>query len=117
MSRTDEFARREQRASELLGAYTVKTAGGLMIASQRRVIDGWLYASSTHLLFLADTIMGGSGPGMIDARTMLLEIKDRPHKLTAPFISPNGIIDFGGGLEFVGAKKQIKAISALCGRP
>jgi hypothetical protein len=71
MSRTDEFARREQRAAELLGTYAVKTAGGLMIASQRRVIDGWLYANSTHLLFLADTIMGGSGPGMLDARTLL----------------------------------------------
>lgn len=117
MSRTEDFSRREQRAAELIGTYAVKTAGGLMIASQRRVIDGWLYANDTHLLFVADTIMGGTGPGMIDARTMLLEIKGRPHKLTAPFVSPNGIIDFGQGLEFVGAKKKMKAISALCGRP
>jgi hypothetical protein len=116
MSRTDEFAQRERRALELLGSYVVKTAGGLMLSGQRRVIDGWLYASNTHLLFLSDTIMGGASSGMLDARTLLIEIKERPHTLTAPFISPNGIIDYGGGLEFVGAKKQIKAISALSGR-
>lgn len=87
-------AARERRALEMLGSYQVKTAGGIMIADQRRILDGWIYA-----------------------QTVLLPIAERPaSRLTAPMLTPNGLIAFADGVEVIGAKKRMKAMHALLGR-
>ncbi len=105
---------RENKAIELLGSYSVKTAGGIMISRARMVLDGWWYANNQYLLFVADaplTALSTSYPGLLDFKTVLLPIVERPGwKLTAPFIAPNGIIEFADGVEIVGQKSRIKQI-------
>jgi len=65
-----------------------------MIADQRRILDGCIYA-----------------------QTVLLPIAERPaSRLTAPMLTPNGIIDFADGVELIGAKKRMKSMHALLGR-
>ncbi len=64
-------AARDLRALEMLGSYQVKTAGGIMIADQRRILNGWIYASHLSLLFLAVEplrALSARFPGLIDAR-------------------------------------------------
>ena len=113
-------AARERRALEMLGSYQVKTAGGIMIADQRRILDGWIYASHLSLLFLADEplrALSARFPGLVDAQTVLLPIAERPtSRLTAPMLTPNGIIAFADGVELIGAKKRMRAMHALLGR-
>lgn len=114
---SDNMLWRDARAQELLGSYSVKTAGSLMISSQRRLLDGWIYANRNNLLFLSNASLAIEASilaELIDDLTLLIKIAGRPAKVTAPFGVPSGIIDFGMGLEFAGAKKQIKAIGALC---
>lgn len=108
-----DMIQREAHALEILGSYSVKTAGGLMNSVNRNVNDGWIYANSTDLMFISDTVIPWGGPELLDARTLRLPIAGRRYQLTAPMLVPNGIIDFGGGLEFVGQKKHIKALAAL----
>lgn len=118
MPSLDEMQERERKAVSLLGGYSIKTAGGLLVSTSQYEISGWLYANTRNLVFLAEAPLSpvlGRRPEVHDEYTILMPLPGRPHKLTAPFIAPNGIIDFGGGLEFVGAKKQIKAIAAACG--
>ena len=113
-------AARERRALEMLGSYQVKTAGGIMIADQRRILDGWIYASHLSLLFLADEplrALSARFPGLVDAQTVPLPIAERPaSRLTAPMLTPNGIIAFADGVELIGAKKRMRAMHALLGR-
>lgn len=113
----DSMLWRDARAQELLGSYSVKTAGSFMISSKHQLLDGWIYANRENLLFLSNSslvIAASMLPELIDDRTLLIKIAGRGAKVTAPFGVPSGIIDFGMGLEFAGAKKQIKAIGALC---
>lgn len=110
----EDFQRREAKAVALLGNYSIKTAGALLLSSQRASVDGWLYANSREFLFLSDTPIGGlfrGRPERFDEFTLLFQHQGRPVQLTAPRFVPNGIINFGNGLEFVGAKKRIKAIA------
>lgn len=115
----NNFSERENRAIELLGSYSVKSAGGIMISRARMVLDGWWYANNKYLLFIADsplTALTTSYPGLLDAKTVLLPIAERPSwKLTAPFIAPNGIIEFADGVEIVGQKSRMKQIAKLLG--
>jgi hypothetical protein len=108
---------RDQRATSVIGAYRIKTAGGIMISSARLVLDGWLYASPRHLLFLSDSPLSAlspSYPGLIDLETVLLPISERPSwNLVAPFFTPNGIIEFTDGVELVGQKSRIKQIAKM----
>ena len=110
---------RESTTIELLGSYSIKTAGGIMLSRARLVLDGWWYANNQYLLFIADaplSALNPNYPGLLDARTVLLPIKERPNwKLTAPFITPNGIIEFSDGVEIVGQKSRIKQIAKLLG--
>ena len=113
-------AARERGALEMLGSYQVKTAGGIMIADQRRILDGWIYATHLLLLFLADEplrALSARFPGLVDAQTVLLPIAERPaSRLTAPMLTPNGIIAFADGVELIGEKKRMRAMHALLGR-
>lgn len=115
----NNFSERENKAIELIGPYSIKSAGGIMISRVRLVLDGWWYANNKYLLFLADaplTSLSPSYPGLRDSRTVLLPIAERPGwKLTAPFIAPNGIIEFADGVEIVGQKSRIKQIAKLLG--
>lgn len=115
----NSFIDRESRATALIGTYSVKTAGGIMVSRARMVLDGWWYANNQNLLFVADaplSALSSSYPGLLDARTVLLPISERPTwKLTAPFIAPNGIIEFADGVEIVGQKSRIKQIAKLLG--
>lgn len=108
---------RERRAIDLLGSYSAKTAGGIMLPQVRQVLDGWIYANSSAILFLADAplvVLPQNFPGLMDAFTVLLPIEQRPpFTLTAPMLVPNGIIAFADGVQLVGAKKRIKAIAEL----
>jgi len=108
---------RDQKATSLIGAYLVKTAGGIMIASERLVLDGWLYASPRHLMFLSDSPLSALSPnypGLVDFKTVLLPIIERPTwNLVAPFFTPNGIIEFTDGVELVGQKSRIKQIAKM----
>ena len=78
------------------------------------------YASHLSLLFLADEplrALSARFPGLVDAQTVLLPIAERPaSRLTAPMLTPNGIIAFADGVELIGAKKRMKAMHALLGR-
>ena len=113
----NNLSNRENKAIELLGSYSVKTAGGIMVSRARMVLDGWWYANNRHLLFIADaplTALTASYPGLLDSKTVLLPIAERPSwKLTAPFIAPNGMIEFADGVEIVGQKSRIKQIAKL----
>ena len=115
----NNLSNRENRASELLGSYSVKTAGGIMVSRAHLVLDGWWYANKQSLLFIADaplTALTASYPGLLDSKTVLLQIADRPSwKLTVPFIAPNGMIEFIDGVEIVGQKSRIKQIAKLLG--
>lgn len=119
MNYADGMRTREQRAAELLGTYTVKTAAGLLVPAVRKEVPGWLYANSSTFIFLADapvsSILGGS-PGLLDPYTVKVTLPRKSVKVTAPMLVPAGIIDFGGGLEFAGQKMHIKALAALAGR-
>jgi len=78
----------------MLGSYQVKTACGIMVVDERRILDGWIYA-----------------------QTVLLPIVERPaSRLTAPMLTANGIIAFADGVELIGAKKRMRAMHALLGR-
>lgn len=113
------MAERERRANELMGSYSVKTAGGLMFSPLRRVWDGGFYANTTLLLFFADEPLVGLPPCYphpLDEVTVLWECASLgTPQTTAPFLAPNAILDFGGGVEFVGAKKRMKTIATLIG--
>ena len=114
MSYATDFQQREAKALALLGDYSIKTAGALLLSSQQASVDGWLYANDHDFLFLSDTPIGGlfrGCPELVDEFTIHFEHRGRPIQLTAPRLVPNGIINFGGGLEFVGAKKRIKLIA------
>ena len=114
MSYATDLQQREAKALALLENYSIKTAGALLLSSQRASVDGWLYANNRDFLFLSDTPIGGlfrGRPERFDENTLLFQHQGRPVQLTAPRFVPNGIIDFGYGLEFVGAKKRIKAIA------
>jgi hypothetical protein len=110
---------RENRAIELLSSYSVKTAGGIMVSRAHLVLDGWWYANNQSLVFIADaplTALTANYPGLVDSKTVLLPIAERPNwKLSAPFIAPNGIIEFADGVEIVGQKSRIKQIAKLLG--
>jgi hypothetical protein len=111
------MAEREHRASTLVGVALVKTAGGLMNSALRQVRDGWFYAGRDRIVFFADLPLGelpSPYPAPLDAVTVLWEIASLPSpKVTAPFLVPNAILDFGQGMEWVGAKKRMKAIANL----
>ena len=110
-------AQREQRAADLIGRYEVKTAGGILIDHGRHALNGWLYASAGHLLFIADeplVDLPDGFPGWLDDVTVLLPITERPpHRLTAPALAPNGIVAFTDGVSFIGQKSRIAAVSDL----
>ena len=90
-----------------------------MLSRARVVLDGWWYANSRYLLFLADSplaLLPQNYPGLIDATTVLLPVDERPAwKLTAPFIAPNGMIEFADGVELVGQKSRVKKIAQMLG--
>lgn len=115
----NNFFDRESNATDLIGSYSVKTAGGIMLSRARMVLDGWWYANNQYLLFIADAPLSAltpTYPGLLDSRTVLLPIAERPSwKLTAPFITPNGMIEFADGVEIVGQKSRIKQIAKLLG--
>lgn len=113
--RLRELQVREQAVSSLMNSYGAKTAGGLLDNYRNRVIKGWLYANSSMLLFLSDSepvTLPGLPPVAINPQTILMPL-GLPFKLTAPPIIPNGIINFGYDLEFVGQKSRIKQIAKL----
>ncbi len=113
--RLGEFQEREQIVRSLVNSYSAKTAGGLLDNYRNHVIKGWLYANSSVLLFLSDgepVTLPGLPPVAINLRTILMPL-GLPFKLTAPPIIPNGIINFGYDLEFVGQKSRIKQIAKL----
>lgn len=119
MSYGERMLDREARATELLGNYTIKTAGDLLIASMRKQIRGWIYANPQRFVFLAEAPISpvlGRRPEVLDDYTIAFDLPGRSHKLTAPMLVPAGIIDFGNGLEFAGQKKHIKAIAAAASR-
>jgi hypothetical protein len=53
---------RESTAIELLGSYSIKTAGGIMLSRARLVLDGWWYANNQYLLFIADAPLSALNP-------------------------------------------------------
>lgn len=108
---------REQRAIELVGPYGTKTAGALLNTALRRTTDGWIYGGRDALCFFADDPMDLAymdAPGRIDQRTLVIAYQDcsPPQVVSAPG-TPNLIVDFGGGREFVGAKDRMEHLVRL----
>jgi len=111
------IAWREQRSQELIGPYATKTAGGFMSSAQRRTSDGWLYGGRDAFCFFADNpveLAYLSPPGRLDQRTLVIAFQDcnPPRVVSAPG-TPNLIVDFGGGREFVGAKDRMEQLVRL----
>lgn len=113
----DAMQRRDQRAVSLIGPFAVKTAGGLVIANQHRVADGWLYAGRDALCFLADDatqLLTAEAPGRVDGTTLVIAYQDCSEPVvTAPGAAPNAIVDFGGGREFVGPQGRLLEIMRM----
>jgi len=108
---------REQRATELVGPYAVKTAGALMSTPHRRSADGWLYGGRDAMCFFADNpveLAYLTPPGQVDQRTLVISYQDcqEPVVHSAPG-APNLILDFGGGREFVGAQDRMQQLLRL----
>lgn len=108
---------REKRSAELIGPYATKTAGAYMNTPQRRTAEGWIYAGRDAFCFFADDpieLAYMSAPGQVDQRTLVIAYQDCeiPEIRTAPG-SPNMILDFGGGREFVGARDRMEQFHRL----
>jgi len=111
------MAWRENRATELVGPYAVKTAGGLLSQTHRRTSDGWIYGGRDAFCFFADNpveLSYLSPPGRLDQRTLLIAFQDceAPQIQSIPG-GPNLIVDFGGGREFAGAKQRMEQLVRL----
>ncbi len=113
----DDVKWRERRAVELVGPYAAKTAGGLMISSQRRVVDGWIYGGRDAFCFFADDpqqLLTAGAPGQVDGRTLVIAYGDCNEPIIqAPGVTPNAILDFGAGREFAGQKNRMLHLARL----
>lgn len=107
---------RDSLASQTLGEIAVRTASDIRdirIPSQSRVLT-WLYANPKALLIVSE---GPTLPLFADVEylenfsVLLLKFEGQPHRLTAPPIVPNGIIEFPNNMAIAGPKKHMKVVS------
>ena len=110
-----EMIWRDYSARELLGDIRGKTSSDWLAPNFRSIMSGWLYFSSTALVYIGDgAVRVADGAPKNSDRIMHARFADLgTAKLTAPFIAPNGIVEFAGGLALQGRKKSMKLLYKL----
>lgn len=110
-------AMRDRAANEILGSFSLKTASEIRDSRNpyRSRVATWLYANNGAMLVIS---VGATLPYFSDVKylnggILIMKFDGQHHKLTAPTIALNGIIEFPNSMAIAGPKKYMKAISNL----